>query len=509
MPETELKFVIDSLTLARLREQLDHVGTLLAPAERHALHSVYFDTRHHRLKKAGIALRMRRDGERWIQTVKAKAENHGGLQRAEEAETEMPDSRIDLAAIGDEGLRDRVRAALKGKVLQPVCETRIDRHLALVATPGGAEVEIALDEGQIIAGERAEPFRELELELKSGPVSALYDLAETLLAEGGAAPSHLSKSERGYLLAAGLPITGPAAPRKAAPVPLAPGCSAGEAAAAIFRECNGQIQANAAAIRTGEDPEGPHQLRIGLRRLRSAPGLFGSLLDGSDAAYLMAEAKWLGAIVGRQRDLDVALADLLEPALAAAEGDAPGLAALAAQARARAEANRPALRQALVSKRAQRFFLALGRFAEAGPWEALDRPFAPPAGKALARSWSRAKKRAKGIASLGPEDRHALRKALKRLRYQAEFVQPLHPGETAAEFLGRLKALQDDFGEMNDLAMLETLTAPGGPLAPEGKAAAQALGDLLGIHHRRAEAQWAEARTRWQALRAAPPFWAG
>ncbi len=501
MAETELKFVLDAQGCALLRERLERSGA----EERRELHSVYFDTRGQRLRKAGLALRMRRDGDRWIQTVKAKAANHGGLQRAEEDEAEMPDARVDLAAIADAGLRDAVKAALKGKLLHPVCETRMSRLLVMQHGEGGAAVEVALDEGEIIAGGRAVPFRELELELKSGPLEALYDLAAELLPDGGASPSMLSKSARGYLLAAGGDAMPAAEPRHAEGVPLAPEMTAGQAAAAIFRECAAQIQANAEAIRAGTDPEGPHQLRIGLRRLRAALVLFAPLPDAGRAEYLAAEAQWLGGLVGRQRDLDVALADLIGPA---ARNGAPGLTELRDMAAARAAANRPVLQDILGTVRVQRFLLALGRHAEATDWTQMAEPAVPRTAGALDESWAKARKRAKKIAKLGPEGRHALRKALKRLRYQAEFAAPLHPVGKPEKFLKRLKALQELFGRMNDIAMLEALAAEGGPLAPATQLADAALAALLEELAGEAGTQWQGARTGWEKLAALPAFWA-
>ncbi|WP_172326768.1 CYTH and CHAD domain-containing protein [Mangrovicoccus sp. HB161399] len=501
MPETELKFALDPQSCALLRERLERLG----PAERHILHSVYFDTRRHRLKKAGLALRMRRDGERWIQTVKAKAKNHGGLQRAEEAEAEMPDAMLDLGAIPDARLQKAVKKALKGRMLHPVCETRMERLQLVIHGPGGAAVEVALDEGVIAAGPLSEPFRELELELKSGPLGALYDLAADLLPDGGAAPSTLSKSARGYLLAAEGRIAPEPQPLHAAEVALEPGMQAGEAAAAVFRDCAAQIHANVGAVRHGSDPEGPHQLRIGLRRLRAALKLFAPLPDADAADYLEAEARWLGGLAGLQRDLDVALSDLLDPAAA---GGNPALAALRDQAAKRAAANRPVLQGILGTVRVQRFLLALGRHAEATGWDSLNGDAQPLAAAALERSWAKAERRARGIAGHDTEARHALRKALKLLRYQAEFAAPLHPGKAPAKFLKRLKRLQETFGRMNDIAMLETLSAEGGPLAPATPAAAEALAGLLDGLGREAGTQWTAAQGKWDRLRAMPAFWA-
>ncbi|MBE3640329.1 CYTH domain-containing protein, partial [Mangrovicoccus algicola] len=317
MPETELKFTLDPAVLQLLGARLDRLG----PPRLHVLHSVYHDTARHRLRKAGITLRMRRDGARWFQTVKVKTRSRDGLQVAEEAETELAGGGIDPAAIPCEALRARVREVIGTRRLHPVCETRISRRVLVLPAAGGALVEIALDEGEVRAGAAAEPVRELELELKAGPLAALYQLAAELLPGGGAEPSLLSKSDRGYLLAATGSSALPGGPRGPMAAGLVPGMSLGPAAAAVFGECSSQVSANVAAVRRGTDPEGPRQLALATERLAAALEIFGKALELRDRGYLRAEARWLGRQAGAERDL-------------------------------------PRLRAALDSKRTQRFTLA-------------------------------------------------------------------------------------------------------------------------------------------------------
>ncbi|WP_407943361.1 CHAD domain-containing protein [Mangrovicoccus ximenensis] len=123
-------------------------------------------------------------------------------------------------------------------------------------------------------------------------------------------------------------------------------------------------------------------------------------------------------------------------------------------------------------------------------------------------SWAKAQKRARGIAGLDTEARHALRKALKQLRYQAEFAAALHPSEDTEKFLKRLKRLQELFGRLNDIATLERLTAPGAPLAPETPAAQDALDALLARLGKAAAQDWKKAQRKWERLAALPAFWA-
>lgn len=188
MAETELKFTLDNATAERLQARLMQLASPRRPPEERALHSIYFDTKSHRLKDAGVALRLRRDGTHWVQTVKAKATNRNGLQIAEEAECEVPEAQLSLKRIPDKTLRKSVKALIGKRDLQPVCETEIGRMLLTLHDGEGAAVEVALDRGHIRAGTQAREFRELELELKSGDAAALYALAGDLLPTAGWTP---------------------------------------------------------------------------------------------------------------------------------------------------------------------------------------------------------------------------------------------------------------------------------------------------------------------------------
>ena len=64
-------------------------------------------------------------------------------------------------------------------------------------------------------------------------------------------------------------------------------------------------------VRKLDDTEGPHQLRVGLRRLRSAFLVYKSALESPEMARLSGEAKWLGQEVGGLRDLDVVANDIV------------------------------------------------------------------------------------------------------------------------------------------------------------------------------------------------------
>lgn len=513
--ETELKFLLDADSARRLKARIRALpGLEGAPATR-TLRSVYYDTPDQALRRAGIALRMRRDGRRWIQTVKARTRTDGALQSGREDEAPAPGGRLDLDLVADADLRAQLRALTDDAALAPVCETAIKRSLSIVAVNGTARAELAVDQGDIIAGDRAMPLHELEIELKDGGVAALFDLARTLFPEGAMTFSRQSKAARGYMLAREGRIGPPPAPLKARKVPLDPKQSVESAARDVLRECFEQISTNAEACRVLDASEGPHQLRIGLRRLRSAFSVFKPAIGGAEAARLSAEARWLGREIGAQRDLDVALRDVLEPE-AAARPDDPGLDILRDILVARGAENRARLRATLESARTLAFLLDLGQFIETHGWrgsdqrgraDRLSRPVAKVGRKALDKRWKAVRKRAQGIETLDIAARHELRKELKKLRYAVEFLSPILPKKRVKPFVRRLKALQDVFGDLNDAAMLEALFD--GPNAPgAGDPAAQrCIGWLVGTRTERAAHHWHDAKALWRDLERTGPCW--
>jgi inorganic triphosphatase YgiF len=515
MDELELKFVLDEQTEKRLRENPALSRLAGGKAATESLHTVYFDTADRALKAAGIALRLRRKGRRWVQTVKAGKSHSSGLSSATETECPVPAGRLELDRVPDARVREAVRRRLGGRNPEPVCETRIRRTRRDLVLPDGARIELAIDVGVVRAGGRAEPWREAELELREGRPAALFEAARLLFPEGGLEFSNLTKAQRGFLLAEEGRISPPPAPRKARTVRLARRMSAGAAAAAVLRECLDQIAANVLAIGQGDDPEGPHQLRVGLRRLRAAFAVFCPAIGGETLERLGAEARWLGQEVGRLRDLDVVLNDVTAPQTGAHPEDTDFAVLLEALAGAGA-AERQRLRGTLKGARAHAFLLDLAAFVETGGWvrpgdgaqaAALERRVSGHAAVALATTWRRVKRRARGIETLSIEERHELRKALKRLRYAVEFFASLYPAKAVKPFLKRLRELQDLFGDLNDVAVAESLfAAPDAPAAGD-PAAARAIAVVISARRERAEWAWHSARTAWAALKDTPRFW--
>jgi triphosphatase len=519
MSEIELKFLLDEPTARRLWTRVRASQLASAAPVTKLLRSVYLDTPEHALRRAGIALRLRRDGRRWVQTVKTGRAIHGGLSQATELESPAPGGRVNLDAIPDEGVRDDLVGRLNGSELQPVCETLIKRTSGEVALQDGTRVELAVDIGEIRAEGRSAELREAEIELVEGNPAKLFDIARALFPDGGLSFSRLSKSARGYLLAEEGYIEPPLKPRNAEAVAIEADAIAEKAARDVLRECVDQIAANVVVVTRLDDAEGPHQLRVGLRRLRSAFAAFGAVLDNPETERLNGEARWLGQEVGALRDLDVVAGEIAHRE-AALHPDEPSLAALAVALDAAATERRQRLIALLGGERAQTLVLDLVRFVETRGWlvpsdheqtTRLAAPVTAVAEAALDKAWRKPRRHARHIETLSAEQRHELRKQLKKLRYAVEFFAPLYAGKRIELFLKRLKKLQDVFGELNDAATVKSMFS--GPNAPVAAGAGadiareRAIGWMIGASQARAERGWTGARKLWKKLAAADVFW--
>ncbi|SUE62973.1 CYTH and CHAD domain-containing protein [Roseomonas gilardii] len=464
----------------------------LIPAERHQV-TTYFDTTDRRLLKEGMALRLRRGGARTLQTLKTASD--GSTFGRGEWEAPVEGTVPDLAL-----LRGTPAEPLlpEGTVLRPVFETRVRRLRCDLAPGQDVRIEAVLDLGEIRAGKRREPIREMELELQQGSAIALYRLAsEVLLAVPGALLSTESKAARGWQLAAKAPRRA----EKAGDVTLRPEMTVAEAVRAVIGSCLRQLMANEPLARTGAADgsrmEGVHQMRVAIRRLRAGLRLFGPLLEPHATARFEGELRRLGQVLGAARDWDVFCEETL-PEAGKEEGTAEWIALLrpaAEECRAEAHAEmleelrRPAL-GALV--------LGLAGWAEDPAvlgGAAVGKPLAEVAPGLLEGAARKVRRRGRKIRRRSMEELHGLRKALKRLRYGLEFLSGLCPEKTLRRYLQGCKELQEDLGGLNDAvtatAMAEKLVARRGTeLAPA----------MAGL------AQWAEAR-RAAAVARLPADW--
>ncbi|MFZ1108720.1 MAG: CHAD domain-containing protein [Rhodomicrobium sp.] len=499
--ELELKLELPAEDLKRLRG-----SALLRAASggkvRKVLTSVYFDTADWRLQREGIALRVRNGGGgSWVQTVKSDATLEGGLSSVRETEARIEGSEPDLERIGDKNLRQRIENVLEKEALTPLFETIVART-AYRLNKGECAAELAIDIGKVAAGEKTKPIREVELELLSGSVDDFLAMAKELFSGLGARPSASNKAERGYRLLQGEPER--AEPSRGQPVALKPNDSAREAFATILGAAGRQIALNQRAIVQSGGVESVHQMRVGLTRLRSALRSLEPYASGAWIGELEGDAQNLARRVGSLRDADVLIEDIYAP-VAGDAAHVAGLPELLEALKAQRKAAYKDVRQSLGKGEWTRVLLgmALGPHLLA-PGSRLDEPIDVVAGEILERRWKKVRKYGERLEELDLEQRHSMRKAIKKLRYNAEFFQSLHD-KKAQRFIKRVKKMQELFGAINDVRMAHGLIG----IAEEsgGGASLAAAGYILGRNEARAAAAWTHAKREWEQLKDAAGFW--
>ena len=412
--------------------------------------STYFDTPDQAIRNAGFSLRVRRTGERYIQTVKQGGEGAAGLFDRPEWEQEVAGREPDLAVAAATPLGGVLTKKVR-KRIAAAATVEVERTVWLAARDG-AEVEITLDTGTIADGDgRALPIAELELELKDGDAAALFGLALEIGEAASVRLGVLTKAERGYALLDGTLERA----AKAGPVPLQPGMSAAEGFAAIAFSCLRQFRLNEELVERTADPNALHQARVAMRRLRSAFSLFRPLIADEPFARLREEVRWFTDQLGDARNLDVLLKRIGGKASAAALRDALTAEREAAYAR---------VREALGSARLRRLMLELAAWIETGPWRQrpqASEPIRSFAAVQLGKRWRKVKKGGKHIRTLEIEPLHRLRIEVKKLRYASEFLASLQTGDDRlarqAAFTDALEDMQEALGELNDAETGRTL----------------------------------------------------
>src|SRR5215469_3023377 len=455
--EIEVKLEVDPTSLPALNK-IPLFRTLKAVPTRSAEVSVYFDTDKQKLRKKGLMLRVRRKGGRYIQTIKA-ASNTGLFER-DEWETEIAGKEPDLSQANGTALEPLLTQRLRRR-LKPLFETRVRRTLYPVVDEARA-IALTVDRGTLDTGSHSLPLCEIELELDRGTVTELFDVARQLVRALPARLALKSKSERSYEAIDGKLET----PVKAAPIDLPAGANTRDAFKMIGLGCLKQIINNEAALISG-DPEGVHQMRVGLRRLRAAMSLFAVLLRDQQTAAMKTELRWLAGELGPARELEVLVNRVAAPMKRQRRrwGGMPSLSRELAEKR---DAALTRAQDAVKSGRFRALTLETASWLHAGLWtnpqddlvrDRGDLPIPVFAVEQLTRRWRKVRKKGKALAKLDERSRHKLRIQTKKLRYAAEFFASLFSNKRMAKrrkrFLATLERLQDGLGELNDIAVHE------------------------------------------------------
>ena len=487
--------------------------------------TAYCDSADHALAAREISWRIRQSGRQFVHTLKMRSGSvQGALSSAREIALARPNALPDRTILNDPSLADDpiLIADLAAIFDRPdfgvIFETRIRRttyRLALAETA----VELAIDLGEIRAGEEILPISEAEFELIEGrDPNLLYDLALAGVDQLGLRIEPESKAERGFRLTRDQPLT----IRKPAPLTLAKDAPVDEALRAALAGSMRQLIINGKVFEQTQAPEAVHQMRVALRRARAAFALFKDLISDDQTEAIKARLKSLADAMGDCRDFDVFLTEVL-PAIAAqfsAEASPEEALDFTPLINAAERARTAARLQADKVVRAKdytKLVLDFDRYIATRAWRrnlsadfgALESAVTPFARMALDARRKRAGRSAKDLADLLGDDRHRVRIELKKLRYGGAFFESLFPRKGTKAYLTALSELQDMLGAINDAyvanGLIRRLIAA--EPAPSRAEIAFAGGVIVGINADRSQRAWARLVRKWPSFERLHPFW--
>ncbi len=473
MLERELKFHVPTRQRAGLKARLRKLGAVVIE-----MHARYYDTRDQALAKAGIALRVRREGEAWIQTLKSPGPDE--LSRIE-LNHPRPGPVLDLSVYAETPVGPLISAAAEGLRCRYVTHVVRSKH---VVPTGSGSAELAYDEGMITANGIALPLHEFEIEGIDGNATDLFALSREWLLQHRLVLELRSKAARGDALATlaaaqsldtawdpdafvnGGKATKPralnarqverlAAAVRSDPPILAADTGIRAAYLACANECMSQIIRNSSFLAgvDGMKPERSqrieyvHQIRVGIRRLRTCWRLFGASAQAPDALQIRLTEHFRA--LGQARDDDVIQTEVLPrlmqagmppdttPPEADLRPEPPSRALLAAS---------PDFQEPLLD-----LLEHLVTYGDALQETGEGKDAAPILTKRLNGWLDRIRHDSAEFLEASWDTRHSLRKRVKRLRYGMEFAQGLMDSRRLTGLRSALVSAQKSLGHLNDL----------------------------------------------------------
>jgi triphosphatase len=451
-----------------------------------------------------------------VQTIKADDPANSDLLERREWEAPIGSSQPNLDALK---IGRRLPDAIYKEDLRPVFTTTVTRKTIELNPNPITEIAVAIDQGEIRTadGGAVEPISEIELELKRGDPAALYDLALQLLKIAEVRIETRSKAERGYRLFRA--ATDEPRAVQAGTITLDRDMTVEDALQRFGQRCLNHLLRNESAALAGE-PEGIHQMRVAVRRLRSALTGVKPILPAEDHRWTSEELTWLTHSLAPARNWDVFVGDLLRTV----SDELPNRPELQQLVSAADRCNRAALddaKQAILSERYTGAMLRLLRWFAVRGWRdqpisenaiLLLAPIVSVAPSVLERRYRKARRRCRRFELLAPAERHRLRIALKKLRYTIEFLGSLFDKHNARAFVNRLKSLQDELGHANDVRMAYDLLEqiPKTSYQTTGRFAGaidRAGGIVLGWHERDLADREPLLRKHVKRFKRMDPFW--
>ncbi len=403
------------------------------------LYNTYFDTPKHDLLQRGVGLRVRRIGDKRLQTLKTAGVALGGLHKRQEWENEISTDTPVYSQFPSGALPKWCLKQKNINKIEAIFTTDFQRTTWLLTTKSGSKIEVVLDQGEIKNKTASIPLSEIELELKSGSPHTLYKMALSLQKTQTLLIENKSKAERGYTLHKPKPLTY----HKAGVVTLTPEMTAEQAFIHILWHCLEHLQANEDMVLYGNDIEGVHQMRVALRRLRSCLNWYKPLIQESK---LYDELKWITNNLGNARDWDVFALSLQEMPF-----PLTNLEKTVEDLQARAYVN---VRKILRSTRYSRMLLLLGKWISQRRWRrkaklvVLDKPVKYFASDSLEQYHQYLCQKGENLAQFDLEQLHDLRLVIKKMAYGSHFFATLY--SHSHPYAKSLSRLQDELGIIHD-----------------------------------------------------------
>jgi triphosphatase len=503
--ELEIKFKTDAAGL-KLAHGSELLSTDAADAPRRTLRSIYFDTPAGDLRKQRMVLRVRKMRRTHIMGLKwARPLAEAPFSRSE-MEVRVPSFDPNITLFGEE-IAAELSRVIEGRSLEQKFETQIKRRLRCLNLER-SQLEVAFDEGFVVVGDRRQPLTEVELELKAGEETGLYDLAVRLADALPVRLEIMSKADRGFMLVAAdhpMPVRGEA-------LKFPADATLDQAVEIVINGALGQFVANWPALTETHHRESIHQMRVALRRLHIALVFFDRFLPCAEFGNFRAEAKRVASALAPARNWD-AFRELVEDGpLTRYAQEGESFEALLTTVEERRLAAYAIAQEVIDDPSTTRFVLNLRAFLARRAWRSalsgaellrLTEPASLFARETLERLHKRALKRGRQLSQKAPEERHKVRIALKHIRYAAEFFSFFFGG--ARPYIRAVAQLQDGLGAFNDAAsatyLLRDVEAATGPQA------AKAAGIVLGWCGRGMGITDDNLRKAWKSFTRARPFW--
>jgi triphosphatase len=286
---------------------------------------------------------------------------------------------------------------------------------------------------------------------------------------------------------------------KAKPVVLSAHMSPEQAYVAIVQNALAHMAANELGAMSGVRPEFLHQMRVALRRLRSALAIFP---DAQDAPVLIKETRWLASELGAARDWDVLVLETL-PRIRKARPQLAGIEKMRISSQRLRRAAWRSAQSALKSERYENLKRMLQQ-ATIDPHGKCRETLPRFAANVLHRRYEKICKREDALQKRSWKELHKLRVAIKKMRYPVEFFSPLFDGRRVHEIRSSLTALQDILGIMNDVATAQRLV---GPLRTDSPEMANAVASVEAWAKEELRALHQTLELAWTAFRRSEVFW--